>query len=301
MTKNTHSKYGAQTVLALVLLCSIVMTLRAQEGITRYVRYSHRGHVSYGILDGGTIRELRDGLFDPPRPTGETVRLSDVKLLVPIDPMGASKVLGVAMNSNHPDGPWQQVAHPRFFAKMPTSLNGHEGDVELPPEAANLNYEGELAFIIGRKGRHIPVEDAPDYVFGVSVGNDFSENSWYSERQETGEPTRLISKGTDTWACLGPAIVTGIDYSDLGIEVRLNGDVVARGRTKYMINDIHELISYISRYMTLLPGDVIYTGTVAPPSLPGKRRKMQANDVVEVEIENVGLLRNTIVSMKPND
>lgn len=285
--------------IQLVICFYWIATLaQAQESVTRYVRYSHQGKVSYGVLEGETVRELEGNLFDPPTLTGKTVPLASVKLLVPIDPEEVSKVVGVAINYDRPGEPPRQVPHPRFFAKMPTSLNPHEGDVELPPESPNLNYEGELVFIIGKKGRHIPVEEAPQYIFGVAVGNDFSENSWYGERQGIEGPTRLISKGMDTWACLGPAIVTGVDYGDLGIEVRLNGEVVAQGRSRHMTNDIHKLISYLSRYMTLLPGDVIYTGTVAPPSLPGKRRIMQAGDVVEVEIEKVGLLRNRIVTMK---
>jgi 2-keto-4-pentenoate hydratase/2-oxohepta-3-ene-1,7-dioic acid hydratase in catechol pathway len=92
-------------------------------------------------------------------------------------------------------------------------------------------------------------------------------------------------------------IATGVDWRNLQIEVRLNGHSVAKGRTKYMRTDVPELVSYISRYMTLLPGDVIYTGTVAPAVLPGERHEMQVGDVVEVEIENIGLLRNKIVPM----
>lgn len=284
--------------LSLVFICVLGWVAEAQQAATRYVRYSHQGRVSYGILEGETIRELRGGLFESPRTTGRTVRLSEAKLLVPIDPREVSKVIGVAINYYQPDSTPPEVPHPRFFAKMPTSLNPHEGGVELPPGATNLNYEGELVIVIGKEGRNISVGDAPKHIFGVSVGNDFSENTWYGERQGVQEPTRLISKAVDTWACLGPAIVTGVDYSDLGIEVRLNGEVVAKGRSKYMTNGVHKLISYISRYMTLLPGDIIYTGTVAPASLPGKRRKMQVGDVVEVEIENLGLLRNTIVPMR---
>ena len=104
----------------------------------------------------------------------------------------------------------------------------------------------------------------------------------------------------DTWACLATTIVCGLsydDYMDLGIEIRLNGELAAKGRTKDMTNSVAELIHYLSYYCTLLPGDIIYTGTVAPPSLPGIRRQMQDGDVVEVEIERVGLLRNRVVTL----
>jgi 2-keto-4-pentenoate hydratase/2-oxohepta-3-ene-1,7-dioic acid hydratase in catechol pathway len=287
-----------RTIISLLLLTFTQFTVWAQSGITRYVRFTQGGSTSYGILDGQTVRELDGDFLRGARPTGKTFPLSSVKLEIPLDPMRVSKVLGVALNSNLPEGPPLSVRHPRFFAKMPTSLNAHEGGVELPPEAMNLNFEGELVIIIGKKGRHISVDDAEDHIFGYSVGNDFSENTWYKELAQLKEPTRLISKGTDTWACLGPVIAKGVDWRDLRIEVRLNGDTVAKGRTKYMRNDVRELVSYISRYITLLPGDAIYTGTVAPAVLPGERHEMQVGDVLEVEIEDIGLLRNKIVPMQ---
>lgn len=266
----------------------------AQQQVTRYVRYERAGRVAYGILEGETIRELDGDLFAG-RPTGRAVRLADVRLLVPIDPARVSKVLGVAVNTRRP-GREQPVPHPRFFAKLPTSLVGPEAEVEHPPEAENLDWEGELVLVIGRRGRHIPVAEAPSYIFGVAVGNDFSENTWYAERQGVNEPTRLISKAADTWAALGPAIVRGVDWRDLRVEIRQNGEVVARGRTSELLNGPAELVSYISRYVTLLPGDLIYTGTY--PTLAGKDNTVRPGDVVEVEIEGLGVLRNRVVAMK---
>lgn len=270
--------------------------LAAQEpGITRYVRYQVGDSVSFGILEGETIRQLGGDLFSNPAPTGRVVRLSQVRLLAPVDPTRVNKVLGVAVNTRRP-GREQPLPHPRWFAKLPTSLNDPEGDIELPPEALNLNYEGELVVIIGKRGRHITPERALDYVFGYTVGNDVSENTWYAERAATDEPTRLISKAADTWAALGPVLVRGLDYRGLRVVTRLNGEVVNEGTTNDLVNDVPSLISYISRYVTLLPGDVLYTGTYR--YLPDKRRAFQAGDVVEVEIEKIGLLRNRIVAMK---
>jgi 2-keto-4-pentenoate hydratase/2-oxohepta-3-ene-1,7-dioic acid hydratase in catechol pathway len=269
--------------------------LLAQDGVTRYVRYKQGDSVSFGILEGETIRQLRGDLFAGPTPTGRSVRLADVKLLAPVDPTRVNKVLGVAVNTRRP-GREQPLPHPRWFAKLPTSLNDPEGDIELPPEAANLNYEGELVVVIGKRGRHIPAERALEYVFGYTVGNDVSENTWYGERQGTEEPTRLISKAADTWGALGPVLVRGLDYRGLRVVTRLNGEVVNEGTTNDLVNDVPNLISYISRYVTLLPGDVLYTGTYR--YLPDKRRAFQAGDVVEVEIEKIGLLRNRVVAMK---
>jgi 2-keto-4-pentenoate hydratase/2-oxohepta-3-ene-1,7-dioic acid hydratase in catechol pathway len=269
--------------------------LSQQGAVTRYVRYSHRDRISYGILDGESIRELRGDLFASPQPTGVTVRRSEVRLLAPLDPARVSKVVGVAINTRRP-GLEAPVPHPRWFAKFPSSLNDPDGDVEMPPEATNLNYEGELVVVIGKRARHVSEADALSHVFGYTVGNDFSENTWYGERQGVNEPTRLLSKGMDSWAPIGPAIVTGIEHRGLPVRTRLNGELVQDGTTNDLVNDVPKLISHLSRYVTLLPGDVIFTGTVRV--LPDKRRRMQPGDVVEVEIEGLGTIRNRIVEMK---
>lgn len=266
----------------------------AQSGVTRYVRFERRGSVAYGVLEGNEIRELDGDLFQG-RPTRRTHPVSGVRLLAPIDPDAVQKVFGVAINTRRP-GRTEPVAHPRFFAKMPTSIIGPGDAIEHPPEAGNLDWEGELVLVIGRKARHVPVEEAASYIFGVSVGNDVSENTWYGERQGTGEPTRLISKASDTFAALGPVIATGLDYNDLDVTIRHNGQVVVQGNTGMMLNPPALLVSYLSRYFTLKPGDLIYTGTY--PSLPGVDNTIHPRDVVEVEIEGIGLLRNPVTAMQ---
>jgi len=262
---------------------------------TRYVRFERDRMVAYGILAGDSVRELRGDLLASPQPTGRSFALADVKLLAPIDPARVHKVVGIAVNTLGAgrEGP---IPHPRYFAKLPTSIVGPGDGVELPPEAGNLNYEGELVLVIGKRGRHIPEDSALQYVFGVTVGNDYSENTWYGERQGIEEPTRLFSKGVDTWAPIGPAIVTGADFTDLAVEVRLNGEVVQRGRTSELANKVPNLISYLSRYVTLEPGDLVFTGTVG--RVQGARRVMQVGDVVDVEIEGLGTLTNPIVSFE---
>jgi 2-keto-4-pentenoate hydratase/2-oxohepta-3-ene-1,7-dioic acid hydratase in catechol pathway len=267
-------------------------------GITRYVRYTDADGTFCGILDGDTVRQLDGYFLDNPRPTGRTVPVAGVRLEVPVDPLRTAKVFGVAGAYNRPDQPPRVVPHPRWFSKMPSALNRHEGDVDLPPHASNLNFEGELVLIIGKEATHLREEEALDCVFGVTVGNDWSENTWFGERLRGEEPSRLISKSMDTWACLYHTIVTGLDYSDLDLEIRLNGELAAKGRTSSMTNSPARLLSYITHFVTLQPGDVIYTGTVAPPSLPGIRRQMQDGDVVEVEIEGIGRLRNTVRAMR---
>jgi 2-keto-4-pentenoate hydratase/2-oxohepta-3-ene-1,7-dioic acid hydratase in catechol pathway len=268
----------------------------AQQAATRYVRYSHQGAVAHGILDGETIRALGGDLFAGAKPTGRTVKRSEATLLLPIDPLRVSKALGVAINYTRPGDAPPKGAHPRWFAKLPSSLAAWDADVELPPESKNLDWEGELVLVIGKKGRHISVADAPSYIFGVTVGNDVSENTWYGERQGREEPSRLVSKSADTWGPIGQHIVTGLDYGNLRIEIKVNGKIQGEGRTSQMIHSPAELVANISRYVTLWPGDLIFTGSV--PRVPDAAPALNAGDIVEIEIENVGKIRNRIVPLK---
>lgn len=262
---------------------------------TRYVRFSAEGEVHYGTLEGETINVLSADYFSNPRKTGQTFMLNDVELMLPVDPRRTDKVLGTAVNTRRPGLDLPEDAHPRLFAKFPTSLNGDGGSVMLPSEAGNLNYEGELVVVIGKEARHVSEEDALDYVFGYGVGNDFSENTWYGERKGREEPARLISKGSDTWATLGSVIVADIDYRDRKVTTTLNGEVVQDGNTNELLQDVPELISYISRYITLMPGDIIYTGTVLFEE--GARRKMRVGDELTVTVEGIGSVTNEIVAM----
>ena len=278
--------------LAGVLMVLIVSSAFAE---TRYVRFSADGETHYGKLDGETISVLSADYFSNPTETGQTFRLKDVELLLPVDPTRTGKVLGTAVNTRRPGLELPEAAHPRLFAKFSTSLNPDGGAVMLPPEAGNLNYEGELVVVMGKEARHVSEEEALDYVFGYAVGNDFSENTWYGERQGREEPARLISKGADTWACLGSVIVSDFDYRNRSVRTTLNGEVVQDGNTSELLQDVPELISYISRYITLMPGDIIYTGTVLFEE--NARRKMQVGDKLEVTVEGIGSVSNEIVAM----
>lgn len=252
-----------------------------QARVTRYVRYRHENRVSYGILDGETIRELAGDLFAQPRATGRTLPRDAVTLLAPCVP---SKIIAVGLNyrSHLGNRPVPQV--PGLFAKYPTSVVGPEASIVMPPDATNLHYEGEMAVVIGRLASKVPVEEAREYVFGVTAGNDVSEREW-----QRADLQWLRAKASDTFAPLGPAIVTGLDYDDLALETRLNGERRQTERTRDLIFDVPTIVSYVSRYITLQPGDVIFTGT------PGTTAAMQPGDVVEVELEGVGVLRNTVV------
>jgi 2-keto-4-pentenoate hydratase/2-oxohepta-3-ene-1,7-dioic acid hydratase in catechol pathway len=271
-------------VLVLMLISLAGAGRAAQAPITKYVRYSVGGVTAYGLLEGDSIRELKGDLFANPSPTGRRVRLADVKLLAPCDP---KKVIAVGLNYKTHLGERPAAEYPGLFAKYPTSIVAHGENIVIPPDAKNVHYEGELVVVIGKRAKHVTVADAKSYVFGVTVGNDVSERDWQKQDLQW-----FRAKASDTFAPLGPAIVTGVNYDDLLLQTRLNGEVVQSQRTKDLIFDVANVVSYLSRYITLEPGDVIYTGT------PGTTRSFKAGDVIEVEIENVGLLRNRAVAGK---
>ena len=282
-----------------VLLGSTVISLSAQQNTertpTHYVRYASDGVISYGILEGDRIHELDGELFENPRPSGRIVEVSSVTILAPLDPLKITKVLGVGGNYNRPGQAPRVVSHPSFFAKFPTSIVTDGDAVETYPEATDHIWEGELVLVIGRKGRHITVEEAPEYIFGVAVGNDVSQRSWVVGSGGS-QPASLLGKAADTWAVLGRSIVTGVNYNDLRITVKQNGVLVGDGRTSAMITKPASLVSYVSRYVTLMPGDLIYSGTV--PNTPDDPDRIKAGDVIEVEIENVGKVTNEIVMVQ---
>lgn len=271
----------ATTVAAIASFASV--PAYAQPPV-KYVRYERGGATSYGILEGETIRELRGDLFASPTPTGERVPLASVRLLAPVVP---SKVIAVGLNYKTHLGERPAAAYPGLFAKYPTSIIAHGEPIVLPPDAKNTHYEGEMVLVIGKRASRVPKESAKEYVFGVTAGNDVSERDW-----QRSDLQWFRAKAADTFGPLGPVVVTGLDPDDLLLQTRLNGQVVQSQRTKDLIFNVSEIVSYVSQYVTLLPGDVIYTGT------PGTTKAFKEGDVVEVEVEGVGVLRNPAVRQR---
>jgi 2-keto-4-pentenoate hydratase/2-oxohepta-3-ene-1,7-dioic acid hydratase in catechol pathway len=267
---------------AILLLLSILVTpaLRAQE-VHRYVRFERGGEAIYGLLEGRQIRPIRGDLFGEHQVTGERVPLDQVTLLAPVTP---SKVIAVGLNYQSHLGERDPAAYPGLFAKYPTCIVGPEEAVVRPPDSRNLHYEGEMVLVMGKEARDVPMEEAGSYVFGVTVGNDISERDW-----QAADLQWLRAKASDTFGPVGPMVVTGLDFNDLHIQTRVNGEVRQEARTSQLIFNVAEIVSYVSRYVTLYPGDIIFTGT------PGSTRAMEPGDLVEVELEGVGVLRNPIV------
>jgi 2-keto-4-pentenoate hydratase/2-oxohepta-3-ene-1,7-dioic acid hydratase in catechol pathway len=248
-----------------------------------FARFESDGSRSYGIVTNGIIEELKGGLFEPHQLTGRRFPSQDVKLLTPCEP---PKVLAVGQNYTSHLGERKTPKNPEMFYKPTSSLQDPEGAIELPADAEDVHYEGELVVVIGTTVKNASTEEAAASIFGVTCGNDVSDRNW---QRGTGKDVQYWrAKGCDTFGPLGPVIVTDLDYSNLLLTTRVNGDIAQQQRTSDLIFDIPAVISFVSRYVTLKAGDVIYTGT------PGNTRAMRPGDVVEVDIEGIGVLRNPV-------
>ncbi|HYZ83328.1 MAG TPA: fumarylacetoacetate hydrolase family protein [Bryobacteraceae bacterium] len=256
------------------------------KGITRYVRFKRGSAASYGILQDDTIQPIRGDLFGDVRPAGTSrFKLSDVTLLYPIVP---PKVLAVGLNYKSHIGTRVAPANPELFFKPTSCLTGPGQPIVIPSDSQNTHYEGELVIVIGKPASRVTRDQARDAIFGVTCGNDVSERDWQNGPKKDLQWWR--AKGADTFGPCGPCIVRGVDYGNLMLRTRLNGDVVQEQSTSDLLFDCPSIVSFASRYVALAPGDLIYTGT------PGSTKKMKPGDVVEVEIEGVGTLRNPVVA-----
>ena len=236
----------------------------------RYIRYRYGSETSYGVLEGDTVHQLRGDILAEHSRTGITHPLSQVKLLYPYQP---GKILAVGLNYKSRLGGRPQPAHPEFFYKPVTALQNPGGPIELPPDSTDVHYEGELVVMIGKQVRRVSPEEARQAVFGVTCGNDVSERNWQHGAGKDLQWWR--AKGCDTFAPLGPVIVAGADYGNLMVETRLNGETVQKQTTADLIFDCPTIISWVSQWVTLMPGDLIYTGTPAaraasPRAIPSK-------------------------------
>ncbi len=216
------------------------------------------------------------------RRTDDKRPLTGVKWLAPSD---ASKVVAVGQNyRDHAKEMGKEIPEePRIFIKPSTALNGHESPIVLPPESNDVQHEAELGLIIGRRSHRADLDEAKSAIFAVTCFNDVTARDIQKR-----EIQHARAKGYDTVACCGPYMVTGLDSSDLEIIARVDGEVRQRGRSSNMVFSPAHLVSFMSKVMTLLPGDIISTGT------PAGVGTIRAGQTVEIEIENVGVLRNPV-------
>ncbi len=262
------------------LLPSPPASAQQHEGPVLFVRYQHQGRVAYGTLLGERIQEIEGDLFGEHRTTDRWIPLAEVKLLPPTE---AKKVIAVGLNFQSHLGSRTPAEYPGLFAKYPTSLVGHGDDIVQPPDSKNLHYEGEMVLVIGRTCSKVPVAEAMACVFGITAGNDVSERDWQSADLQW-----FRAKASDTFGPVGPAIAVGVNPDDVLVETRVNGEVRQHERTSDLIFDSAEIVSYVSRYVTLEAGDLIFTGT------PQSTKALSPGDMVEVEVEHVGVLKNTV-------
>ena len=239
----------------------------------------------FGVVEGEQLAVVSgDPLYTPIQFTGERVALDDARLLAPVIPR--SKVIGIGRNyAEHAAELGNEVpAEPLVFLKPNTSVAGPGDPIVLPPASSEVHYEGELAVVIGRVCRDVPRERVGEVVLGYTCANDVTARDL---QKSDGQWWR--AKGYDSFCPLGPWLATGLDATDLRVTTRLDGETVQDGRTSQMVHDVPSLVAFVSSAMTLLPGDVLLTGTPAGvgPLRPGAR--------VEVEVEGIGVLTNTAV------
>ncbi len=251
----------------------------------KYIRFRDAGGDCYGLVNGDAVQRLSGNCPDSFAPTGESLSLSDLTLLPPCSP---GKIIGTGLNYRDvalaPDESLPEK--PKLFLKPPSTLVLSGQDVVQPPMVRELSCEVELGVVIGRQGKCIPRSEAFEHVWGYLVANDMTASDLQREDVLWGR-----AKSFDTFLPVSDCIVSGLDPRALALRSRINGRPAQNGSTRDLLRDIPWLISYISHVMTLLPGDLIITGT---PSGYGKR--VNAGDLMEMEIDGVGRLQNRVVS-----
>ena len=249
----------------------------------KIVRFAADTKVKYGILDDESIQVIEGKPFRSIKPATHHYRLSEVKLLSPCTP---SKIVAVGHNyrSHVAEVNASIPTEPLLFLKPSTTVIGPEANIIYHEALTRVDYEGELGIVIKRPAWHVSAEDVPGYVLGYTCFNDITARDL--QRQD-GQWTR--GKSFDTFAAVGPCIETELDPGNLGLETHLNGELKQRGNISDFIFGIREMVSFISGIMTLLPGDIIATGT------PSGIGPMSPGDTVEIKIESIGTLRNYIV------
>jgi len=249
----------------------------------KIIRFAIDNKVKYGILKGKSIQAIEDKPFRYIKPTDHYYQLHEVKLLSPCTP---SKIVALGLNyRSHAEETKSPIPDaPLIFLKPSTAVIGPEDDIIYPPSSQRVDYECELAVVVKKPMWCVPQKKALDYVLGYTCFNDVTARDL---QHQNGQWTR--AKGFDTFAAMGPCIETELDPGNVTLETYLNGELKQHGNTSDLIYPVPELISFASSVMTLLPGDMIATGT------PSGIGPMYPGDTVEIKIEGIGTLRNHVV------
>jgi 2-keto-4-pentenoate hydratase/2-oxohepta-3-ene-1,7-dioic acid hydratase in catechol pathway len=252
----------------------------------KIVRFTVSGHSHYGILTGDIVQQMSGNPFDGIKLLENTFKLSEVKLLAPCVP---SKIAAIGINYRAHAAEFKHdlPASPLMFLKPATAVIGPLEDIVYPSISKQVDFEGEMGIVIGKKAHRVEAAEAMDFVLGYTCFNDVTARDL---QKLDGQWTR--AKSFDTFAAVGPWIETELDTSGLKIETRLNGELKQSGTTRDLIFPVARLVAAVSRVMTLLPGDVIASGT------PEGVGPMQPGDRVEVRIEGIGALINHVTIEK---
>ena len=246
----------------------------------KIARYLAHGQISYGVLEGDTVSELSASPFEPHQVTDHAHPVSEVKLLAPCEP---PKILAIGLNYSSHNRDLEPRAEPMVFYKTPISVIGPDETIIRPKDTAKLDAEAELVVVIKDRCRNVPKDQAFQHILGYTCGNDVSARDWQKDDRNWWR-----AKSADTFAPAGPFIETDIDPHNVRVTCRINGKEVQGESTSYLIFDIPTIIAYTSKFVTLEPGDMIYTGT------PGRPGEMKDGDVCEIEIEGIGVLKNPV-------
>jgi 2-keto-4-pentenoate hydratase/2-oxohepta-3-ene-1,7-dioic acid hydratase in catechol pathway len=246
----------------------------------KFARYEVDGEVVYGIVEDGMVREITTSPFEEYESTDKVRPLSEVKLLAPCMP---SSIFFMGGNYREP-GQTPRATEPQVYVKTINSIIGPGDTIRLPRDAENVVEECEQVAVIGRRCHKVSKDEALDYVLGYTCGNDVSARTW-----QKNDPTVWRAKSSDTFAPIGPYIVTGLDEANMGVSARINGVEIQRCHTSDLVFDVATCISFISQTITLDPGDVLFTGT------GGDNTELKHGDVVEIEVEGVGVLSNPVI------
>ena len=249
----------------------------------KIVRFSAAKKTKYGILNGDTIQGIADKPYCNIKRSGSEYKLDEIKLLSPCLPL---KIVAVGLNyRKHAEETNMPLPNaPLIFLKPSTAVIGPEDNILYPSSSHRVDYEGELGVVIKKPVWRVPLENALDYVLGYTCFNDVTARDL-----QNAEIQWTRAKGFDTFAAIGPCIETDLDPDNTALETHLNGEIKQQGNTDDLIYSIPELINFVSNVMTLLPGDIIATGTPCGigPMYPG--------DTVEIKIQGIGTLRNQVI------
>jgi len=262
----------------------------------KFLRFLKDGEERYGIFKDEKVFAIKGKLFEYEYyETGEIYNLDEIKFLPPIEVPNII-ALGLNYKEHAKEGGHDKISEPVIFLKATTSITGHLSPIILPKEAPDeVDYECELVIVIGKKCKNIREDEAKNYIFGYTCGNDVTARDFQLKKDKQW----ARAKSFDTFCPIGPFIETEIDPTNLNIKTILNGKIMQNSNTSKMIFNPFKIVSWLSNYMTLLPGTIIMTGT---PEGVGFAKKppvfLKEGDIVEVEIEGIGVLKNFVIKEK---